>query len=193
MKRLSPALLSLLFLLISCGGGAGALASANYSYGDSQRETVRTRVERTVLIYSAVIRRIVTKDHTFGRGKSPFEHVYVVDGVVKEAGDVRRQGQPRKPFSEEIKLGIREELRDLPPVSFLRDADSVRAGEDGLVKVKGNGVIITLGPISDGDDRVKVGTNLRCSELCGQWSTYVLERDGEVWRVTGTVGPVAIS
>ncbi|MGH2749470.1 MAG: hypothetical protein ACRDK3_01120 [Actinomycetota bacterium] len=48
-------------------------------------DDVATEVE----IYSAVIRRLVTKEHTFGRGKSPFEHVYVVNGPVPDAGDPR--------------------------------------------------------------------------------------------------------
>jgi hypothetical protein len=150
-------------------------------------------VERTVLIYSAVIRRLVTRDHTFGGSRTPFHHVYVIDGVVEEAGDVRGDGEQGKPFSSQIREGIKRELDDLPPIDFVRDFDLAWSGDDEWGKVKDDGVIITLGPILKKDGRVQVGTNLRCSELCGQWLTYVLDRHRGEWRVTGTVGPVAIS
>lgn len=149
--------------------------------------------ERTVAIYAAVIRRLVTKDHTFGRAKSPFAHVYVVDGAVENAGHVTKEGEPGERFGRKIKEGIRQQLRSLPPIDFVRAPDSVRIGADGLGGVKNDGVIITLGPIPRGQDKVKVQNNLWCGGRCGQWLTYVLRRQGGNWRVIGTMGPYAIS
>jgi hypothetical protein len=42
-------------------------------------------VARRIEIYSAVIRRLVTRDHTFGSGPSPFQRIYVLDGVIAES------------------------------------------------------------------------------------------------------------
>jgi len=41
--------------------------------------------------------------------------------------------------------------------------------------------------------RVEVPRNPRINGLAGPWLTYVVERDGESWKVIGTTGPVAIS
>ncbi|MGH2820952.1 MAG: hypothetical protein ACRDJ5_09905, partial [Actinomycetota bacterium] len=144
----------------------------------------------TAAIYAAVIHRLVSRDHTFGGGKSPFEHVYVVDGAVAMAGHVMKAGKLGAPFAHSAKGAIRRRLRSLPPIDFVRDPDSVRSG---VGEVENNGVIITLGPIPSGRNKVEVENNLWCGGLCAQWLTYVLERQEEKWRITGTTGPYAIS
>jgi hypothetical protein len=67
-------------------------------------------------IYAAVIRRLVTKDHTFGQGESPFKHVYVINGPIPDAGDPETVGDAfgpaSEPFSSEVIAGIEEELKD---------------------------------------------------------------------------------
>ena len=150
--------------------------------------------ERTIEIYAGVIRRLVTKDHTFGGSSSPFEHVYVVDGAVEDAGNpMEGDGEPGAPFSDEVKGGLKEELGGLPPIDFVSDPDSVRLGTDKMEGVKNEGVIITLSPIARDGDRVEVPNSLWCGGLCGQWLTYVVELKGDGWEVTGTTGPSAIS
>jgi hypothetical protein len=191
VKRLLPALLLVLVVLASCGTTVRNSTSVHPAR-PSTGPPSSSGVKRMVLIYSAVIRRLVTRDHTFGNSRTPFKHVYVIDGVVEGAGDVRGDSKKGKPFSSQFREGIKRELDALPRIDFVRDSDVVRSGDE-WGKVKDDGVIITLGPILEKDGRVQVGTNLRCSELCGQWLTYVLERHRGEWRVTGTVGPVAIS
>jgi hypothetical protein len=144
------------------------------------------------LVYTAVIRQLVTVDHTFGGGASPFDHVYVVEGPLG-AADRPRLRPARRPFPEEVKRAIVEGLDDLPPVEFIADPDAVRLGRDGLHGVKDNGVIISLGPIEPSGRGVHVATGLWCGGLCGQWLTYVVVESDEGWRIRGTTGPVAIS
>jgi hypothetical protein len=145
-------------------------------------------------IYSAVIRRLVTKDHTFGGGPSPFHYVYVVNGAINDAGDPLGDhfGPAAEPFPPVVIDGIEERLRDLPPVRFIIDGSRVRRGEEGL-RVKNEGVIISLGPIEREKGDIQVPTGLWCGGTCGQWLTYVLERRDQSWRITGTAGPYAIS
>lgn len=178
-------------MLAACGatshesgaGGAPEGAPPNSDSGD-----------RTIEIYAAVIRRLVTKDHTFGGSSSPFEHVYVVDGAVEDAGDpMEGDGEPGPPFSDEVKEGLKEELGGLPPIDFVSDPDYVRLGTDKMDGVKNEGVIITLSPIARDGDKVEVPNSLWCGGLCGQWLTYVVELRSGDWEVTGTTGTSAIS
>jgi hypothetical protein len=151
------------------------------------RDTARTQ------IYAQVIRRLVLEDHTFGGGKSPFESVFVVNGALRDANDPRAGdllGPAGKPFPPGVVEEIEGELGDLPPVRFIVDGERA-LGRQGLVK--GNGVIITLGPIDRNGRRVEVGTGLWCGGKCGQWLTYVLRNRGGRWRITGTTGPYIIS
>jgi hypothetical protein len=159
----------------------------------SPSPTLNARDAARIEIYAEVIRRLVLKDHTFGGGKSPFDSVYVVSGAVRKAENPRRGGlfgPAAHPFSTDVVEELEEELRDLPPVRFIGDGERLLGGRQG---VKGNGVIITLGPIDRDNKGVQVGTGLYCGGLCGQWLTYVLRERDDRWRITGTTGPYIIS
>jgi hypothetical protein len=54
-------------------------------------------------------------------------------------------------------------------------------------------VLITLGPVPRGPDRVEVSASSYEGNLGATWQTLVLERHGLRWRVEGTTGPVAMS
>jgi hypothetical protein len=145
-------------------------------------------------IYAAVIRRLVTKDHTFGSGASPFEYIYVVDGAIPRTGNPRTGLRPsRKPFPSALTQGIEERLRGLPPLEFISDPDGVRVGRQGLGGVRNNGVLISVGPIEPAQGEIHVATGLWCGGTCGQWLTYVLSEDQDGWQITGTTGPYSIS
>lgn len=149
---------------------------------------------RSVEIYAAVIRRLVTKDHTFGGAPSPFDRVYILDGLRQGAGNPNKGlGPPDKRFSGEIKKALKIELASLPPIEFISDPDSVRVGENLMGGVKREGVIVTVGPILGGGHNVKVANSIWCGGLCGQWLTYRVKLKGGNWRIMGTVGPSAIS
>lgn len=186
---------------------ATAIAASGCAYEPEQSSTTRSPSTETaaptddvaadVEIYSAVIRRLVTDDHTFGGGASPFKHVYVVDGPIPNAGGPEAARNPfgpaSAPFPPDVVAGIEEELVDLPPVTFIADGNDVRRGEQGMEGVKNDGVIISLGPLEPKNGTIHVSNNLWCGGLCGQWLTYVLVEDDGRWKITGTTGPVGIS
>lgn len=146
--------------------------------------------ERAVAIYAAVIRQLVTKDHTFGGGPSPFKRVFVADGVVRNASDPHVGKGPARRFSSAVKRGILRALRDLPPVRFVADPDEVIVE----CRVERGGALISLGPLGKGrGDAVTVANGLFFACLGGQWLTYVLEPAAGTWRVVGTKGPISIS
>lgn len=193
MRQMLITLVAITMFAVGCTNeSAERLTTTSRSSGtESPTDEARAEIE----IYSAVIRRLVTKDHTFGRGTSPFKYVYVVDGPINDAGDPREDlfGPASKPFSTNVIDGIEEELRDLPPVRFVADGNDMRRGKEGMGGVKKDGVIISLGSIERKKDRVNVSNGLWCGGLCGQWMTYVLTQEGGGWKISGTTGPYVIS
>jgi hypothetical protein len=149
------------------------------------------------LIYAAVIRQLVTKDHTFGGADPRFRSIYVIDGAVEGAGDpmtAMNRHRSDQPFSHDTQDGIRflSTAAELPRVQFVPNSAAVVVGE-GLGHVENHGVLISLGPIKGDGRRLKVGTRLWISGLAGQGLTYVLTSNDGVWEVSGTTGPRAIS
>jgi hypothetical protein len=174
--------------------GGGDDASSTESSGPAPSEA---RTERNASVYAAVIRRLVTKDHTFGGGDPGFRVLFVVNGAVPRVANLNgaRLRNPKRPFSEELKRRLETELSDLPPLRFVRTRGEAIRGESSSSpgQVIPGGVLITLGPIVGGPSRVRVGNSLWLSGLAGQWLTYVVTRRADVWRVKGTTGPTAIS
>lgn len=153
-------------------------------------------VERQVAVYSAVIRQLVTKDHTFGAEGPGLEVLYVLDRPVDTAGSPdtgttsEREGEP---FSADLRARLRAALSDLPAIEFVSGRDEVVVERDGFPMVKGKGGLVTLGPLPEGGERLEVPASLYFTGLAGIWLTYVVEASGAEWKVTGTTGPVAVS
>lgn len=121
----------------------------------------------------------------------------MLDDPIQDAGDPMAGnlfGPAEHPFPSDVTADIRQRLRDLPPVRFVRHGDDVRRSKQRLEGVKNDGVIISLGVIEPRKaGRVHVSNGLWCGGTCGQWLTYVLVEDEGRWRITGTTGPYAIS
>jgi hypothetical protein len=100
---------------------------------------------------------------------------------------------PAEPFANALKQAIEDRLLDLLPLEFIADPNSVRLGKEGIGGVRNDGVIIRLSPIKPVQDEIHISTGLWCGGTCGQWLTYVLSQDQERWKITGTIGPYAIS
>jgi hypothetical protein len=170
-------------------GLAGLLA---LGCGESERRpapsaTATAGAASTVAIQAAVIRELTAV--------APRPKVlYVRDGVIEGAGDPRTlvTAPPGPPFTASAKHELRRALADLPPLRFVRNRDSVVVGRPPG-RILGRGLLVTLGPVDRRGDRVLVGANRWASGLNGAWLTFVLERRGSGWRVTGTRGPKAMS
>jgi hypothetical protein len=186
MRRIGFMLVGLALALAACSGSAET--------GPATETGLATEPDaRTVAIYSAVVRQLVTKDHTFGEEESPFDRVFIDVRIDEGAGDPDAHPPTGTRLTAEDQAAILRALADLPPVEFVEDPDSVIAGKDECAQVKGNGVLITLGPISGGSERVTVPNDMFFACLGGQWLTYVLESEEGDWRVVGTEGGIAIS
>src|SRR6266508_2969629 len=183
---------------LGCGGGADESQQPTPGALDSGEPAAQS-TNRSAAIYAAVVRQLVTKDHTFGGADPGFKVVYVLDGVVVDAADPSKPPSahdPKEPFSHDVKDGVRflSTLADLPPVEFVASRHSVVAGASPSSpgEVKNGGVLISLGSIEPDGKRVEVETSLWINGLAGQWLTYLLEQKDGSWAVTGTTGPMAI-
>jgi hypothetical protein len=182
-------------------GGESEQSQGRTPAGTDSGEPGPVEPERNAAIYAAVVRQLVTKDHTFGGRDPGFKIVYVLDGVVEDAADPLKPVNtydPQEPFPRDVKEGVRflAKSADLPPIEFVAERDSVVAGKRPGADpghVKNDGVLISLGPIEPTGRRVEVATSLWINGLAGQWLTYVLAQKGGTWMVTGTSGPMAIS
>jgi hypothetical protein len=197
VKRLA---LALMLILIPLGCGSEAKEPDSASPGNQSEGTDSAdQLSRETAVYAAVIRQLVTKDHTFGGGDPGFEVVYVMDGVVAGAGKIDgnvEESDPAQPFSDEVKAGLLSGLADLPPIEFVSERSSVLVGTNSGTapgNVKNSGVLISLGPIEGNGTKIEVGNSLWINGLAGQWQTYVLRARDGAWKVVGTTGPVAIS
>jgi hypothetical protein len=192
MRTTGSLLAGVALVLSACGAGSEQGDRPQAPLGDGGSGP--TSIERAADVYSAVVRRLVTKDHTFGTAPSPFKRVYIVDGVVADASGPRMPAyaEVKRPFAAAVKSRMLAALEDLPPIEFVRDGSDVVVDKNDCPRVKADGVLLSLGPIS-GTYRVTVPNGLFFACLGGQWLTYVLEPKGDGWTVVGTKGPVAIS
>ncbi|HZN18352.1 MAG TPA: hypothetical protein VFB84_09240 [Micromonosporaceae bacterium] len=152
-------------------------------------------VDRSAAVYSAVLRRyLTTSDHSYG-DEHRFGTVYVLDHAVAGAADPMRttQSGQREPISPDSQHAIVQALADVGAVEFVADRDEVVENANGCERVRGEAVLVTLGPVPAQGDRVEVGVYGFMACLAATWMTYVAQRGSSGWEVKGTTGPVAIS
>ena len=144
-------------------------------------------------IYAAVIRQLYEVDHTFGSNPPDFPNLYLVYMTDDSlGGDL--QGPPASiVLPASLRIEIADRLIDLPAeIKWVGNFEEVPLEENS--GVKGGGVIIRVGHINEGkENTVQVAGSIYIANLAAGGSTYVLEKQGGMWRITGTTGPVWIS
>jgi hypothetical protein len=182
--RLALALAVTAVLVTGCGQRPAASPDEE-TFGPSDL----TPTEREAFVFAAVIEHMTAEDGQ----TSGFDVIYVLDHSVEGVSDPDGPEGPRTPIPQDVQIRIQEELALLPPIRFIADPDEVIGPEEGGSQVENGGILITLGPVSSGDDRVEVEASSYIANLAATWQTWVLERRGLRWEVTGTSGPVAVS
>jgi hypothetical protein len=148
-----------------------------------------TGTERQAFVYSAAIRYLVER----GAEEHPGV-VFVLDRAVPAAGDPdTASSSSGARIPQGVQDRVREELALLGKVKFVGDREEVIGPAAQGGRVRNDGVLITLGPVPAGPDRVRVAASSYEGNLGATWQTLVLERHGLRWRVEGTAGPVAMS
>lgn len=141
-----------------------------------------------VAVYAEVIRHMTTEQGQ----PSGFPIIYVLDRLVENDQDPDDQGVGRAIASADQRA-LAEAVEDVAPLEFVPSRSEVVAPMEDGGRVQNDGIFLTLGPISGGDYRVLTPATTYLGNLAATWQTWVVERVGDRWRVTGTEGPVAIS
>jgi hypothetical protein len=182
--------------IASTTGASSTTPSAAQSFTRPQVGEAAAESSTTAVIYAAVIRRLVTKDHGFGAAPSPYRQVYVLNGAVPGAGRASvLVSKPGRPFPSKLTAQIVAALKRLPPVTFVSTRGAAMIGSPPG-RVANRGVLITLAPVRwTGPQTASVPNNRWATGLNGQWITYKLRYTAGSWRVTGVdnSSPVAIS
>lgn len=146
-------------------------------------------------MYAAVLRHHLSSADQGTDKARRWPAVYVLDRAVKNAADPDRSVDDADgaTIPADVRREVVRELADVAAVRFISDRDAVVPAGKECGPVKNGGILVTLAPVPDKGDRVKVGLNGWQGCMAGTWQTYVVVPDGDGWRVKGTTGPVSIS
>lgn len=147
----------------------------------------------TIAIYQTVIKQIYQSDDTFG-GALEKPTLYIVRATNDSAGDPSLQPSEPVLLSETVQEGITDALADLPTTVIWVDSfNQVKLDPAGGF-VSNEGVIITLGNIHyENKDKALVSGSIYVANLAAGGKTYVLEKQNDIWSITGTTGVEWIS
>jgi len=121
-----------------------------------------------VSIYEAVIWQLVTTgDSTFGPNPQ-FPVIYLVDRAKEAAANPESPADAGTPLPDEGKRALLAALLELP-LEFVADDDAVILPVEEGGGVKDQGVVVTLGPIPEGEDQVEVEASLYAGNLAATW------------------------
>jgi hypothetical protein len=150
-----------------------------------------TPVGRQALIYTAVLRQYLTSGDA-GYGDTRFPHIFMLDHTVVGAGAPGHRAPEGGPIPRAVQRAITHALTDVGPLTFVDSPDAVIEGHP-CAHVRGDGILVTLGPVDGSGDRVHVGINGFRACLGANSLTYLVERTGRGWAVSGITahGPVA--
>jgi hypothetical protein len=142
-------------------------------------------------ILAAAVRQVYTVDDTFGgNGKFPVVYLLAVDDA--ELGAIP-YSSPARIVPAPVQQGVVANLTGLPAqFKWVASAGEVKRNSRG--EVEGNAAIITVGKIQpQSDGRVHVNASIYVGPMAAGGQTYILEREGDTWKVTGKTGASWIS
>ena len=180
MVRRSLIPITVAFVLAGCanastGAGSGGVVEPSPALDQRRVSVYATLIDELTRAESAQWRRIyvvttLCRDPAEPVETSPAE----CDDVLTEA--------------EQTALRDRSGVDDL---RFIEDPTPLY--DDAWMQGPPRDVVLTLGPIVERDDEVRVGASYACGGLCGSGTTYVLRPDGDLWSVVGQRGPMWIA
>lgn len=200
--RWSALLVAMAVGLSACGGPSPASPEASIAPSTTASTSTTTSTPSGVGsgdvadgssadLMAAAVLQLITEDHTFGEGPSPFTEYLIQTHLDPFAGAPTGPDRPTRALTELEQATIEAAVRPLGNVRWIDDPDLWRT--DDLQPTVEGGAILGVGePSIDGSARL-VPVSLWCGGLCGTWLTYRLEAVDGNWVVTGVEGPIAIS
>lgn len=180
---------------------ATALASA--CSGSAKPSGEEPAENREAEVYEAVLRAFLADAPP---AMDPPRTLYVLDHALERAGmTVPGLHEESVPITSDLQQTLADELRDEAEVGWIGRESSVVARVDQAPtalpcsRVQNGDAVITLAPIDADGDRLEVtmsvlGHEFRDRDCAVYWlHTYVVERTGTTWEVTGLTAPTGQS
>jgi hypothetical protein len=150
--------------------------------------SIRSALEeqQTIAIYQAIIRRMFTRDDTYGGDL--YKPILFIDRSTNDCATYTQDCETNSiVLPETVQQGIRYALNELPTwIVWIRHfGDVVRDPDHGCVQNRG--VIITLSNIryEDTDVALVGGSLFRCDLEAGGFE-YVVENNGGFWNIASS-------
>ncbi len=183
------------FLLTACvqPGSQPGQPSSSATPGTATPSTSPAAPTKQAAIFAAVLRRYLSTpgENSF---PDPFETAYILSRTDPSAADPMSGGTPAgTPITAAEQSYLVETLRDLTEVEFVASPEEVLTTVDGCAQAPEGAILIRVSPPDGDGEQVEVGINGFVACLGATWLTYVVERDGGGWTVTGATGAMAIS
>jgi hypothetical protein len=180
MVRRSLIPITLAFVLAACanastGAGSGGVA-----------EPPPAVDQRRVGVYATLIDELTRAE------SAEWRRIYVVTTLCRNPAEPEdtSAGSCDDVLTEAEQAALRERL-GAEHLRFVDDPTPLY--DDSWMQGPPRDVVLTLGPIVERDDEVRVGASYACGGLCGSGTTYVLRPDGDLWSVVGQRGPMWIA
>lgn len=172
-------------------GHCWVTADAQYTQAVPPADSADQTATDEAAILAAVIRQVYTVDDTAG-GNGKFPIVYLLTVEDNALGAIP-YNSPARSVPAETQQAVLSALSDLPAqFKWVESAGEVKRNAQGAVE--GNGAIITVGNVQpQSDGTVHVTASIYFAPMGAGGQTYVLEREGDAWQVTGKVGVSWIS
>ena len=144
-------------------------------------------------IYAAVVRQIYQHDDTFGGGLQP-PLLFLMQTTDDSLGDPNLPQAEPATIPDAVQRRVTRALDDLPAeVTWIEDTDQIPL-EETTGDAVGQGALIILGNLHlQEDGSVHVSGSIYVASLAAGGRTYVVEKVGRTWRVTGHTGSVWMS
>jgi hypothetical protein len=149
-------------------------------------------VDRQAPIYAAVLRQYLTSGDAAIAADHRFPRIFVIDHAVADAGAPGHGTTGDGPIRPAARRAITRALTDVGPLTFVTSGDEA-IEPHSCANVRGDGILITLGPVEGTGGRVQVGVNGHMSCLGANSLTYEVQQTSSGWTVSGitAMGPVA--
>jgi hypothetical protein len=133
--------------------------------------------------------------------KSPAENsnlggkvIYILDHTEAAAADpMAGPGPSSEPIPAAEQDAITGALANVAPVRFVATRADALTDRDGCAIVRDDGILMVLGPLKASGSAYQVPVHGFVACLGATWLTYVVERSGDGYQVTGTTGAMAVA
>ena len=147
---------------------------------------------RTAEMMVAALVELITEDHGFGEGPSPFTEFLIQNRIDVSAGNATASpSESARQLTDEAREAIEEAVREHGVVRWIDDPSDWQTPD--LVPTIEGAAILGIGePVIEADTGL-VPVSMWRGGLCGTWLTYRLDMVDDEWVVTGIDGPIAVS